>query len=184
MPTLAELALRQHGVFAPDQLEAIGISRSASSQRVTAGRLFRIHAAVYSLVPPNLLTPKGRYMAAVLACGPSAVLSHRSAAALHGLRNGGRSPHRGDRARQRHPRARGRRGPPLAAPWTRRRRRPRRRHPRDHGGPHAARPLRGAPAARGGAGAATRPTILQVLDLAALADQLAPQPRPPPGAAS
>jgi hypothetical protein len=33
-----------------------------------------------------LLSLKGRYLAAVLACGPGAVLSHRSAADLHGLR--------------------------------------------------------------------------------------------------
>lgn len=44
---------------------------------------------VYSLIPPHLLTREGRWMAAVLACGPGAVLSHRSAAALHGLIRGG-----------------------------------------------------------------------------------------------
>ena len=49
-------------------------------------RLYRVYRAVYSLVAPSLLTSKGRYMAAVLACGPGAVLSHRDAAALHDLR--------------------------------------------------------------------------------------------------
>ncbi|HET9104167.1 MAG TPA: DUF559 domain-containing protein [Solirubrobacteraceae bacterium] len=83
---LAALALRQHAVFRPDHLEAIGISRSAAAQRVAAGRLFRVYHAVYSFVPANLLSIEGRYLAAVFACGPSAVLSHRSGAALHGLR--------------------------------------------------------------------------------------------------
>jgi hypothetical protein len=41
---------------------------------------------VYSLAPPELLSARGRFLAAVLACGPGAVLSHRSAAALHDLR--------------------------------------------------------------------------------------------------
>ena len=54
-----------------------------------AGRLHRIHHSVYSLVPRELLKREGLYMAAVLACGPGAVLSHRSAAALHGLRDCG-----------------------------------------------------------------------------------------------
>jgi hypothetical protein len=45
-----------------------------------------MHHAVYSLVPRSLLTRKGHWMAAVLACGEGAVLSHRTAAALHGLR--------------------------------------------------------------------------------------------------
>jgi predicted transcriptional regulator of viral defense system len=35
---------------------------------------------------------KGRYLAAVLACGPAAALSHRSAADLHGLRETNRAP--------------------------------------------------------------------------------------------
>jgi hypothetical protein len=44
---------------------------------------------VYSLVPVALLSREGRWIAAVLACGPGAALSHRSAAALHGLREFG-----------------------------------------------------------------------------------------------
>jgi hypothetical protein len=44
---------------------------------------------VYSLVPNELLTRDGLYLAAVLACGPGAVLSHRSAAVLHELRDWG-----------------------------------------------------------------------------------------------
>ncbi|MGO9499525.1 MAG: hypothetical protein ACLQA5_22865, partial [Solirubrobacteraceae bacterium] len=44
---------------------------------------------MYSLVPRELLKREGLYMAAVLACGPEAVLSHRSAAALLELRDWG-----------------------------------------------------------------------------------------------
>ena len=83
---LQVLGVRQHAVFTPAQLEAIGIKRDASRQRVRAQRLFRVHHGVYSLVPADLLSQNGRFLAAVLACGPGAVLSHRSAAALLDLR--------------------------------------------------------------------------------------------------
>jgi hypothetical protein len=89
---LAAVAATQHTVFSLDQLRELGLSSSAVQDRAAAGRLHRIHHAVYSLVPRELLTREGVFMAAVLACGPSAVLSYRSAAALHGLR-------RTDRAR-------------------------------------------------------------------------------------
>jgi very-short-patch-repair endonuclease len=48
--------------------------------------LHRVHLGIYALVPPTLLSRRGRYWAAVLACGDGGVLSHRSAADLHGLR--------------------------------------------------------------------------------------------------
>ena len=66
------------------QLARLGLSPSAIKTRVRAGRLHRIHRSVYA-VGHTRLTRKGRFMAAVLACGDGAVLSHRSAAALHGL---------------------------------------------------------------------------------------------------
>lgn len=74
-------------MFTPAQLEAIGIKRDASRQRVRAERLFRVHQGVYSLVPADLLSRNGHFLAAVFACGPTAVLSHRSAAALLELRH-------------------------------------------------------------------------------------------------
>jgi hypothetical protein len=86
---LAALALEQHGVFALDQLRELGLSPSGVRTRVALGRLHRIHHTVYSLVPKELLKREGLYMAAVLACGPGAVLSHRSAAVLHELRDRG-----------------------------------------------------------------------------------------------
>ncbi len=76
----------QHTVASLDQLARLGLAPRAVQQRALAGRLHRIHHAVYSLVPAPLLTRHGRLMAAVLACGPGAVLSHRSAAALHQIR--------------------------------------------------------------------------------------------------
>jgi Transcriptional regulator, AbiEi antitoxin len=83
---IAVLAARQHAVLSLDQCAGLGLSARGVSRRVTAGRLHRIHQGVYSLVPRQLLTREGHWMAAVLAGGPGAVLSHRSAAALLKLR--------------------------------------------------------------------------------------------------
>jgi predicted transcriptional regulator of viral defense system len=83
---IVALGVTQHAVFALDQLRELGLVANAVRKRTSAGRLHRIHQGVYSLVPRELLTRNGHRMAAVLACGPDAVLSHRSAAALHGLR--------------------------------------------------------------------------------------------------
>jgi hypothetical protein len=81
---VAVLAERQHGVVARRQLAELGLGRGAIHRRMTAGRLHRIHAGVYA-VGYRRLSVHGRWMAAVLACGPTALLSHRSAAALLGL---------------------------------------------------------------------------------------------------
>ena len=86
---VAELASAQHGVFGLGQLRALGMSTRVVNRRATTGRLHRIHQTVYSLVPRELLKREGLWMAAVLACGPDAVLSHRSAAALLELRDWG-----------------------------------------------------------------------------------------------
>jgi hypothetical protein len=83
---LAALAAVQFGVFSLAQLADLGLSASAVRKRAATGRLHRLYRGVYSLIPPELLTREGRWMAAVLACGDNAVLSHRSAAALHELR--------------------------------------------------------------------------------------------------
>ncbi len=82
--TLARLAAAQHGVVARRQLLAAGITPSMIKTRAAHGRLIRLHHGVYA-VGHARLTRDGYAMAAVLACGPSAVLSHRDAAALHGL---------------------------------------------------------------------------------------------------
>ena len=82
---IARLAERQHGLVTLTQLQFLGLSRSAVAKRAREGRLTRIHRGVYA-VGHGRLTLRGHWMAAVLAYGPQAVLSHRSAAALHGIR--------------------------------------------------------------------------------------------------
>jgi predicted transcriptional regulator of viral defense system len=82
---IAALAARQHGVVARRQLEALGLSRSAVGRRAGDGRLHRIHRGVYAVGHP-ILQANGHRMAAVLACGPGAALSHASAAALWEIR--------------------------------------------------------------------------------------------------
>lgn len=83
---------RQQGVAGLAQLVALGIGGTALRKRAQAGRLHRLYRAVYALTPPSLLPLNGRYLAAVLACGPGAALSHRSAADLLGLRKTDRAP--------------------------------------------------------------------------------------------
>jgi hypothetical protein len=73
---IAQLADRQHGVVSLGQFEAQGLSASAVRMRVAAGRLHRVYRGVYA-VGRGRLDLRGRRMAAVLACGPGAVLSHR-----------------------------------------------------------------------------------------------------------
>jgi very-short-patch-repair endonuclease len=81
---IAELAARQYGVVALWQLEGLGLSARAVDKRASAGRLHRVHQGVFA-VGHRLLGRHGHLIAAVLACGPGAVLSHRSAAYLHGI---------------------------------------------------------------------------------------------------
>jgi very-short-patch-repair endonuclease len=87
---IAALARRQHGVVGRRQLLERGWSATAIDKRIRAGRFHRVHPGVYS-VGHQLLTQRGRWMAAVLASGPGALLSHRSAAALWGVRPTSRS---------------------------------------------------------------------------------------------
>jgi very-short-patch-repair endonuclease/predicted transcriptional regulator of viral defense system len=83
---LSALATRQHGVVALWQLLALGFSARAVGRRVESGRLHRLHRGVYA-VGHRRITQRGRWMAAVFACGPGALLSHRSAAHLRDLRS-------------------------------------------------------------------------------------------------
>jgi Transcriptional regulator, AbiEi antitoxin/REase_MTES_1575 len=82
---LAELAERQHGVVTTTQLHALGISRTEIGYRVQSGRLHPLHRGVYA-VGHRHLSDEGSFVAAVLAVGPDAALSHAAAAALWGLR--------------------------------------------------------------------------------------------------
>jgi hypothetical protein len=81
------LAARQHGVVSRAQLLALGVNRGAITHRIELGRLQPVHRGVYRI---GLLSRDGRRMAAVLACGPDAVLSHLAAAALFGIRQSDR----------------------------------------------------------------------------------------------
>jgi very-short-patch-repair endonuclease len=83
---LAELARQQHGVASRRQLTEVGFRKDAITVRLRSGRLHRVHAGVYAVVPRQLLSRQGHWMAAVLASGPNALLSHHTAAALWGLR--------------------------------------------------------------------------------------------------
>lgn len=77
--SLAESAREQHGVLTASQLDALGLGPRGAQHRVANGRLIRVHHGIYAIGQP---TVEGRWMAAVMACGAGAVLSHRSAAAL------------------------------------------------------------------------------------------------------
>jgi very-short-patch-repair endonuclease len=72
-------------------LLAFGFSPDAIRHRIRRGRLVVIWPGVYR-VGRMPLTREGRFMAAILACGEGAVLSHDSAASMWRIRNGGTNP--------------------------------------------------------------------------------------------
>jgi hypothetical protein len=82
---IARLAHVQHGVVDLDQLRDAGLGLGAINFRVRAGRLHRLHRGVFA-VGHTRLSREGRWMAALLATGEGAVLSHVSAATLWELR--------------------------------------------------------------------------------------------------
>jgi predicted transcriptional regulator of viral defense system len=87
---IGALAAEQYGVVSRRQLLAAGLTHAIVRRRVTNGRLIQIHRGVYA-VGHDRLTLDGHWLAAVLAAGPGAVLSHREAAALHELRPSNRT---------------------------------------------------------------------------------------------
>jgi very-short-patch-repair endonuclease len=82
---IAALAAAQHGVVARRQLSEAGVTPKGIEVRMRAGRLIRLHRGVYA-VGHGRLRREGWWLAAVLAVGDGAGLSHREAAALHGIR--------------------------------------------------------------------------------------------------
>jgi hypothetical protein len=82
---VADLAAREHGVVALQELIDLGVSATRVKRWAADGQLHRIHRGVYA-VGHAALTEHGRWMAAVKACGPGAALSHQSGAALSDLR--------------------------------------------------------------------------------------------------
>jgi very-short-patch-repair endonuclease len=83
---IAALAACQHGVVSRRQLSALGIGRGAIDHRLAERRLHPLHRGVFA-VGHTALAREAAWMAAVLAAGDGAVLSHRSAGALWGVRD-------------------------------------------------------------------------------------------------
>ena len=77
----------QHGVVTRAQLLALGMSPRSIEHRLANGRLYSLMRGVYAVGRPNV-GKRGWWMAVVLACGPEALLSHHSAAALWRIRRG------------------------------------------------------------------------------------------------
>lgn len=81
---IAHRAAQQWGILSAEELRECGLSNKAISGRARNGRLHRMHRGVYAVGHANPPL-EGRWLAAVKACGPGAVLSHYSAAALWDL---------------------------------------------------------------------------------------------------
>jgi very-short-patch-repair endonuclease len=88
---MAAIAERQHGVVTYRQLREVGIGKDSIWKAVRAGRLHRVYRGVYAVGHAGL-SIEGEWMAAVLACGDGAVLSHRSAAQLWRMLEPARGP--------------------------------------------------------------------------------------------
>jgi very-short-patch-repair endonuclease len=86
-PDVWTLARRQHGIVTRGQLHAAGLTRSAIAHRVRTGRLWRVYPTVF-VVGRSELSREGSWLAAVLACGVGAALSHLSAADVWRIREG------------------------------------------------------------------------------------------------
>jgi very-short-patch-repair endonuclease len=82
---LRRVAGRQYGVVTHAQLLRIGIGVTGIKERLRTGRLIRLHRGVYA-VGHRELKRDGYWLAAILACGPGAVLSHTDAAAHWNIR--------------------------------------------------------------------------------------------------
>lgn len=81
---VARIAGKQHGVVTVAQLRAAGVGGNGITRRLRCGRLHRLHRGVYA-VGHRAPSDRRRYIAAVLACGDGAALSHQSAAYLWGF---------------------------------------------------------------------------------------------------
>jgi hypothetical protein len=79
-----KLAASQYNTVTVEQLTGLGIGRASIEKAVRNGRVRRLYQGVYAMGHADL-SPHGHCLAAVLACGPGALLSHWSAAWLQGL---------------------------------------------------------------------------------------------------
>ena len=82
---IAAVAERQHGIVTHRQLRAIGLGASTIRARVGRGWLVPMHRGIYAL-GYRPLESWGHWLAAVLACGPGAALSHAAAAMALAIR--------------------------------------------------------------------------------------------------
>ena len=81
---LARLAARQAGVVSRGQLLALGFTRREIELLVKCARLIRVHNGVFA-VGHEALSDRGIIIAALLAVGPGAVVSHGTAAYVWSL---------------------------------------------------------------------------------------------------
>lgn len=81
---IVALAARQQGLLTHAQLRSLGLGRRTIDRWLASGRLRGVHLDVYGF-GPRPLTKHGRWLAAALAMGPGAALSHETAAALWGI---------------------------------------------------------------------------------------------------
>jgi uncharacterized protein DUF559 len=88
---LAGLATRQHGVASHGQLLELGFCVRWIERRLDEGRLCAIHRNVYA-VGHSRISQRGRWWAGVLAYGPDALLSHRTAGVLWGIQRSRSGP--------------------------------------------------------------------------------------------
>jgi predicted transcriptional regulator of viral defense system len=82
---IAELAATQATNVTHAQLCALGVRPSTTAAALSRARLHSVHHGVYSLVPAAVRPPLAAEHAALLACGPRALLSHGTALRLHGI---------------------------------------------------------------------------------------------------
>jgi hypothetical protein len=81
---IARIAGVQHGIVTTAQLVEVGLTKSAIAKRARRGGIYRLHRGVYAVGHMGI-SEEARWMAAVLACGADAVLSHGAAAVHWGL---------------------------------------------------------------------------------------------------
>ena len=82
---LARLMRSQSGVVALPQLQALGVTKAELAGMLGRHELWRLHRSVYADTR-SPMTPRGHLFAALVAMTPGSFLSHRTAAALLGLR--------------------------------------------------------------------------------------------------
>jgi very-short-patch-repair endonuclease len=83
---MALVAARQGGVVSRDQLSGLGFTDKQILHMADDGSVHRLHHNVFA-VGHRRLNNRAHLFAALLSLGPRAFLSHRTAAAVHGLRS-------------------------------------------------------------------------------------------------